>query len=280
MAKQFDVALLTVIISAVNYPDTLINLIPLDIVLDVPNLVTFPLPVLTHLARLPDESLQAMCRPGPCAKCGCRMEPSYDASGLLLFYAVCPLAMQRRFCSLIASPNSWLIFRQLILAYVVLVITTTMTWSNRFSPRISRERIYGPPIFSSHARAYGGHLLLSGSYTFMAPRCIDLIAALRSTLVIWSDAMLENSFGALGFIACDPDDGTYYYLQSSSDILLSRAASCRVGQSFITLTTELHGWRDQRLPPQERLCHASHDCAPVVRSSKHCPMVRLCCLEG
>ena len=45
----------------------------------------------------------------------------------------------------------------------------------------------------------------------MAPRCIDMNALLRSTLVIWSDAMYEAGVGALGFVAFDPDDGTHYY---------------------------------------------------------------------
>ena len=45
----------------------------------------------------------------------------------------------------------------------------------------------------------------------MAPRCIDMIQELRTTLVIWSDAMYEAPCGALGFIAYDPDDGRYYY---------------------------------------------------------------------
>ena len=45
----------------------------------------------------------------------------------------------------------------------------------------------------------------------MAPRCIDILSSLRSTIIIWSDAMYENWNGALGFVAFDPDDGTYYY---------------------------------------------------------------------
>ena len=45
----------------------------------------------------------------------------------------------------------------------------------------------------------------------MAPRCIDLEAALRSTLIIWSDAMYENGSGSLGFVAFDPDASCYYY---------------------------------------------------------------------
>ena len=45
----------------------------------------------------------------------------------------------------------------------------------------------------------------------MAPRCIDMVSELRSTLIIWSDAMYEASRGALGFVAFDPDDDQYYY---------------------------------------------------------------------
>ena len=45
----------------------------------------------------------------------------------------------------------------------------------------------------------------------MMPRCIDLTIALRSTLVIWSDAMYEARSGGLGFVAYDPDDDVYYY---------------------------------------------------------------------
>ena len=45
----------------------------------------------------------------------------------------------------------------------------------------------------------------------MMPRCIDLTIELRSTLIIWSDAMYEARRGGLGFVAYDPDDGTYYY---------------------------------------------------------------------
>jgi hypothetical protein len=44
----------------------------------------------------------------------------------------------------------------------------------------------------------------------MAPRRIDMVAALRSTLIIWSDAMYEQR-GGLGFIAYDPDSDSYYY---------------------------------------------------------------------
>ena len=45
----------------------------------------------------------------------------------------------------------------------------------------------------------------------MMPRCIDLTIVLRSTLIIWSDAMYEARTGGLGFVAYDPDDGNYYY---------------------------------------------------------------------
>ena len=45
----------------------------------------------------------------------------------------------------------------------------------------------------------------------MAPRCIDLRAVLRTTLIIWSDAMYEAGRGSLGFIAYDPDDNSFWY---------------------------------------------------------------------
>ena len=45
----------------------------------------------------------------------------------------------------------------------------------------------------------------------MAPRLIDLRVALRSTLVIWSDAMYESGRGALGFVVYDPDVSSFMY---------------------------------------------------------------------
>ena len=45
----------------------------------------------------------------------------------------------------------------------------------------------------------------------MAPRRIDMVAARRSTLIVWSDAMYESTTGSLGFVAFDPDTGRYYY---------------------------------------------------------------------
>ena len=39
----------------------------------------------------------------------------------------------------------------------------------------------------------------------MAPRRIDMVAARRSTLIVWSDAMYESTTGSLGFVAFDPD---------------------------------------------------------------------------
>ena len=38
-----------------------------------------------------------------------------------------------------------------------------------------------------------------------------MVSELRSTLIIWSDAVYEASRGALGFVAFDPDDDQYYY---------------------------------------------------------------------
>jgi hypothetical protein len=45
----------------------------------------------------------------------------------------------------------------------------------------------------------------------MLPRCLDLRAVLRSTLIVWSDAMYEADTGCLGFIAFDPDTSSYYF---------------------------------------------------------------------
>ena len=45
----------------------------------------------------------------------------------------------------------------------------------------------------------------------MAPRCIDMVQELRSTLIIWSDAMYEAGRGAIGFVAYDPDSTSFYY---------------------------------------------------------------------
>ena len=67
----------------------------------------------------------------------------------------------------------------------------------------------------------------------MAPRCIDMVSALRSTLIIWSDAMYEASRGALGFVAFDPDDGQYYYsayVVPSWVYLFFRALQTYIGQ--------------------------------------------------
>lgn len=134
-----------------------------------------------------------------------------------------------------------------------------------------------------------------------------MVSALRSTLIIWSDAMYEASRGALGFVAFDPDDDQYYYsayVVPSWVYLFFRALQTYIGQleilavlfAYLTLpkrvvcnrpvlhyidnTMQLHGWRHKRLLVEERFGVSTDDPALALCNAQHCPLVRVRGLQG
>ena len=67
----------------------------------------------------------------------------------------------------------------------------------------------------------------------MRPRSLNLLAHLRPTLKVWSDAMLQDGVGRLGFVVYDPEDGYFAYssyLVPAWFFSLMRNANACIGQ--------------------------------------------------
>ena len=76
--------------------------------------------------------------------------------------------------------------------------------------RAFTERQYSRASFLS-AELRDAIIFFSHLIPNMRPRCIDMHAVLRATLIIWSDAMYESGTGGIGFVAYDPDIHRYFY---------------------------------------------------------------------
>ena len=86
----------------------------------------------------------------------------------------------------------------------------------------------------------------------MRPRSINLLSHLRPTLKVWSDAMLQDGVGRLGFVVYDPEDGYFVctsYLVPAWFFSLMRNANACIGQleiaAALLVYITLPAWRLQ-----------------------------------